>query len=708
MPSSVLRTHVSVCALLCLALAPIPAAAEHTPAHTVTITSGNLVWPVGNDLTTQPVKPEAGSLTAPSLNKTRQSLSRIPGGVDLVPAEAYQDRYALTFKDMLRTVPGVFAEPRYGEEVRLSIRGSGIGRGFHLRGIQLLQDGVPLNFADGSGDFQEVDPLISRAVEVYKGGNGLQFGAASLGGAINITTPTGITAPARHLLRLEGGSDETWRTHGSVARAFNGGDFYGAATGITSSGARAQSNQKTGRVSGTIGLKLTETAETRFFLALQNINQEVPGTLSLQAALNDPGSAPALNRANNYSRDIRALRLANKTTFRLSDTQTLDAGIFMTARNLYHPIFQVVDQDWFQTGAFTRLDGSTTMAGLANRYTLGGTVSWGTIDAEQYVNTGGSRGAKTADSRQDATQYALYGENQLYVLSDLAVVVGARILRAERTFTNNLNAAANASRDYETFSPKIGLLWDAAPGAQIFANLSRSVEPPTFAELVQTGVTGFVPLAAQRAWTVEVGTRGQRQRIGWDISAYHAAVKGELLNFTTAPGIPAATFNAADTVHQGIELGVDLEVGKGWLWSPDHSDSLVFRQVYTLSRFFFDDDRQYGDNTLAGIPAHVWYGELVYRHAASGFSLTPNVTWIPEGAHVDYANTLQAPGYTVVGMRAALDVAPGVNLFFDGRNLLDERSVSSFSTITDARTANTHVFYPGEGRGIFAGVSLRF
>jgi iron complex outermembrane recepter protein len=705
MPRFMVRAAVSVSAFGCLVLASVLVAHAE---HTVAITTGTVVWPLANDPAAPLIKPEAGSLTGPSLNKTRHTLSRIPGGVDLVPSERYTDRYALTFADTLRTVPGVFATPRYGEEVRLSIRGSGLSRGFHLRGIQLFQDGIPLNFADGSGDFQEVDPLISRSVTVYKGGNGLQYGASSLGGAVNIVTPTGHTAVARNMVRMETGSNETARLHGSIARVFEGGDIFAAATGISSSGDRAQSNQQTGRLSGNLGLKLGDSAETRFYLTSQNINQEVPGTLSLQNALDNPTTTPAINRTNNYSRDIRAIRLANKTTLRLGDHQTVDAGVFLSNRELYHPIFQVVDQEWFQTGAFARLDGSGTVGGLANRHILGATVRWGTIDAEQYVNAGGSRGSKTADSQQDALNYELYGENQLYVLPDVALVLGTQAMIAERTFANHLNPAANARQTFHTFSPKIGLLWDVEPGAQLFANLSRGVEAPGFSELVQTGVTGYVPLSVQRAWTLEAGTRGQQGRMSWDLSLYRSEIKGELLNFTTAPGIPAATFNAGETVHQGIELGVDLEVGKGWLWAADGDQSLIFRQVYSLNDFAFQDDRQYGDNTLAGIPAHLWYGELQFTHPG-GWSLTPNVTWTPDGGYVDYANTLEAPGYTVVGVRAGYDVTPGVEIFLDGRNLLDERYVSSFSTITDARTvANTNVFYPGEGRGVFAGLTVRF
>ena len=98
---------------------------------------------------------------------------------------------ANTIKDMLDYVPGVFAQPKWGDDTRLSIRGSGLSRNFHLRGVQLYMDGIPINTADGYGDFQEIDPTAYKYVEVFKGGNALQFGANSLGGAINFVTPTG-------------------------------------------------------------------------------------------------------------------------------------------------------------------------------------------------------------------------------------------------------------------------------------------------------------------------------------------------------------------------------------------------------------------------------------------------------------------------------------------------------------------------------------
>ena len=119
-----------------------------------------------------------------------------PGAVAVVSQESYSDRMATGLVDMLRDVPGVYIQKKWGGDTRLSIRGSGIGNANHNRGLLLAQDGVPLNEADGYGDSQIADPLLTRFVEVYRGGNALRFGGALLGGAINLVTPTGRTAGA--------------------------------------------------------------------------------------------------------------------------------------------------------------------------------------------------------------------------------------------------------------------------------------------------------------------------------------------------------------------------------------------------------------------------------------------------------------------------------------------------------------------------------
>jgi len=139
--------------------------------------------------------PPGESLTTPTTAQSEALLARVPGSVVVVPDTAYKNSTpAVTIRDVLDYVPGVFVQPKWGEDTRLSIRGSGLSRNFHLRGVQLFMDGIPINTADGYGDFQEIDPSAYRYVEVYKGANALRYGANSLGGAINFVTPTGRDA----------------------------------------------------------------------------------------------------------------------------------------------------------------------------------------------------------------------------------------------------------------------------------------------------------------------------------------------------------------------------------------------------------------------------------------------------------------------------------------------------------------------------------
>ena len=105
----------------------------------------------------------AGSLTAPSVEAQRRTLERTPAAVRLVDGRDLANRYAFNLRDVLADTPGVFVQTRYGQELRLSVRGSGIARGFHLRGVEVLQDGIPVNLADGSGDFYQIDPLAIRS-----------------------------------------------------------------------------------------------------------------------------------------------------------------------------------------------------------------------------------------------------------------------------------------------------------------------------------------------------------------------------------------------------------------------------------------------------------------------------------------------------------------------------------------------------------------
>jgi iron complex outermembrane receptor protein len=682
-----LRLSVSALALL----APTLSHAQPKPPAAITVDSV---------IVTAARNPE----DPPVVANARERLSETPGAVAVVSAESYAARFAPGMADLLRDVPGVYAQKKWGGDTRLAIRGSGIGNASHNRGTLLAQDGVPFNEADGFGDFQLIDPSIARYTEVYKGGNALRFGGALLGGAINLVTPTGRTAGAENLLRVDAGSYGTLRGHAEVARVFGDWDLFAAVTGQLADGWRQQSEGQEQHVSLNLGRTFGEDRQVRLILAGGYVHQEIPGSVTLSQALRAPRLANPTNLALNYQRDMRAVRGVLQTRWRLSDTTVFEGGVYATWKDLDHPIFQVVDQESRNWGVFGRLDWRGEAFGRKADAFWGLSFRSGDLDANQWVNLRGSPGAQTAKSRQNAQALDLFGEARLFVVDHLALTAGGSYGWAGRDFQSvrlpgvPITFDLTASKTYDWFAPRVGVLWQDDDGAQAYANLTRSVEPPNFSALSPTA-GGFTPLKPQEAWTAEAGLRGRRGAFIWDVAVYRAELHGELLNYTVnaGQGIPASTFNAGRTVHQGIEAGLDWNLRPG----------LRLRQTYAWSDFRFQDDVQYAGNRLPVVPQHLYRAELKYEHP-SGWFVAPSLEWSPKAAFVDYRNTLKSPAYAVANLGAGWRSPRGVAVTLDARNLFDKRYVSNFSAVTDARAASTAAFYPGDGRSLYAAVSYSF
>lgn len=684
-----LLSSVSVAALMLAAPAPQDPVQLHLTASDEPVLISDVVVTGRRD----PLNP---AVTA----RARSEAQETPGAVAVISREQYADHLAMHLGDALHAAPGVYAEKRWGEEVRLSIRGSGVGNSSHNRGVVLAQDGVPFNQADGFGDFQEIDLLSVRHIEVYKGGNAIRFGGATMGGAIQLNTPTGYNAPDRNELRLEAGSFETWRAHGELAREWGDTDLWAGVSTLGAEGWRDHSAQSSQRLSLNAGRRFGEEREIRMLLSAADIENQIPGALSLSQALEDPTAAAAANVAKDYRRDMTSLRGSAQTRWRLNDAWSFEGGVYGAVKALNHPISVVIAQDSRNTGAFGRLRWAGELGGMEADLLVGAWLRDGKLDGLTFQNIAGERGALTGDNTQRATAVDVFAEGRLFVTGQLALVAGGSWGRATRDYADHLNPTRDASKDFEWFAPRVGLLWEGEGGAQVFANVTRSVEPPHFSALVQTPYPDFVPVQAQEAWTVEIGTRGRKGPVSWDVALYRMAVENELLSFLTAPDIPAATFNAGDTVHQGLEAGLD------WTMWREGDRRLKLHQTYAWTDLRFEGDAHYGDGRLPVVPEHHYHAELSY--SAGRWSIAPSLQWTPKDTWVDFANTLKSPGYAVWSLNATVAVTSGIKLFLDARNLTDERYIANASAVTDARVAPTSVFWPGEGRSAFVGLRSSF
>ncbi|WP_425341653.1 TonB-dependent receptor family protein [Citromicrobium bathyomarinum] len=622
--------------------------------------------------------------------EAEERASQTPGGTDVVTYDEYADKSLVSLRDTLAYSPGVYLQPRYGQEVRISIRGSGLSRGYHMRGLTLLQDGVPINLADDNGDFQELEPIFFEYLEVYRGANALRFGSGTLGGAINGVTPTGETASGLYL-RGDAGSFDTYRGLVSYGVQSGPGNAWAAISYDSSDGDRDHAKRESLRFHGNVGLQITDNIENRSYASVNSIDQQLPGALTLATALTAPETG---NFAGDQARDIDSIRLQNRTRFSFDGGQ-LDVGGFVNAKSLHHPIFQVLDYKSTDRGVYARFDYATGRFEV----TVGGETRLGDTNAKRFVNINGQRGAPTFNADQRASTSNIYGEVRFRPVEPLQLIAGAVYaegFREQHLLFDGFSGGAvdiTGRAEFDGFSPKFGVLFEANENIQLFANYSRSVEFPGFAEVAQ--IASFVNLDPQRAWTAEIGTRGRAGILEWDLAAYRAKIEGELLQFNVGPDIPASTFNAGDTTHQGIEAALSIDLTP---WAR-------LRQIYTYSDFHFEDDPQYGDNRLPVVPEHLYRAEL--RLGTDGLHIAPNVEWMPDGPFADYDNSLQVDGYALVGITAGATLTDGIDLFVDARNLFDRKAVGDISAAITA-TPTSAIFYPVERRAVFGGVRARF
>ncbi len=633
----------------------------------------------------------------PTTAQATAEIERTPGGVEVVPDTAFKNTPVQHIKDILAYVPGVITQPRMGDDARVSVRGSGLSRAYGARGISLLLDGVPMNTADGLVDFFEVDPSAYRYVEIFKGGNALRYGANALGGAINLVTPTGRDASPLDA-RIDVGSFGYVKGQASTGGVSGAFDYFATVSAQRIDGYRDHSDGDAIRGNMNVGYRISPNVETRIYLTGASTNQRIPGEVSKAQALGNPRSANAAWVDQDQQRNVDSVRISNKTTVRFDQT-VLEFGVFYNWRHVDHPIYQYLDYTVDDYGGFLRAVDDRNLGGLRNRMIVGANLHNGKMDTEQFVNlTGAVKGALTQSMVDTSKNLSIYAEDSLYVQPNLALIAGVQYLHATRDRRDRIGTGSG-HQSFNLWSPKVGLLWDVQPDVQLFANVSRSAEVPSYDAGIFSSPTA--DMKAQRATTYEIGTRGRSGFIGWDVSLYRSEIRNELQCLTLFPWAPCTTTNADRTVHQGIEAGLDATIPL----SPS-GGSLALTAAYTYSDFFFDDDAIYGDNRLPGVPKHYLRAEMLYKHP-SGFYAGPNIEWAPGHYFADNANTLTVDSYALLNLKAGFDLGERWSFYVEGRNLTDKRYISTVA-IAGTASPTSEIFNPGIGRAVYGGVRFQW
>ncbi|MDH1631081.1 TonB-dependent receptor family protein [Pseudomonas mosselii] len=644
------------------------------------------------------------------LEAAADHLREIPGASNLVDMDKVGQGRVASNQDVLAYQPGVFAQSAGNDGIKLSIRGSGINRapGAHGSGVYTMFDGLPLT-GPGGTPYELFEPLWLSRAEVLRGANGFDQGSLALGGAINYVTHTGHDA-APLQVRYEVGSRGYQRRHISSGQVLGNLDYYVALTDAEYDGYQDHSSGSAKGIAANVGYRFNPNLETRVYLRYRETENDLAGRLTKDQIKHHPRAANPAYLARDDSRpQPGSTWVGNKTTFFLDDDSRLEAGL------VYHDYpmdlregpmrLKVAYSDVSGTLNYMRRD---TLFGHESKTTLG----WRTTKhlpnsgASQFARSGGDNfGARTRDFSYQGSDTVLHVGNDLELIPNLWLTTGLAMIytRRESDVTYPSSGGKVSQHDWD-YAPRLGLRYDIRPDLQVYGNLSRSVEPPHPWSLVWSAPVANQPMKMQNqtATTLELGARGDSALGRWDLAWYYAQVRHELLNVEVVQGLPFKEFNASPTVHQGVEAGLD-----SLLWEQPGTGKLSLRQAYTFSDFHYRDDDKFGDNRLPGIPMHYYQAELRYDWP-SGFHAGVN-TQVASKVQVDYANSYHADAYALLGARLGWDSPKrDWQTWLDLRNLTNKRYAATVTPGYNDAGQDIARSTPGEGFGVYAGVSYSF
>ncbi len=659
----------------------------------------------------------------PTLDEARAELKKVAGGTNLVEIEKLPARQA-TLQDALGFEPGIIMQSFFGgnDQPRLNIRGSGVQSNPVNRGIQLLQDGLALNQADGSFVIGFLEPKSAEMVAVYRGANALRYGGTTLGGAINMISKNGTsTSPS---VRLEYGSDARLGASGQLAGQSDNWDYFISASKDSYDGYRNHSESDRSSVNGNIGVNLTQHIANRTYFQWTDNFFEIPFVVPKARALSNPeqvlgdGNTPLDKLLNVYNRDphrdSQMARVANKTRFS-NDNLMQELGVFyqQVDDTFTDPLsHSVTDTDDYGMEYSLNLTGDYLSE--YDELFLSFSASQSDMTRRYYANNSvnGSKMQEYGRLAFDANNLMLALQWQAQLHEDVQLAVAAQWVQANRDITDEMSLMHNQKNSYDSINPKIGINYQVSDEVRLFANVSSTSEAPTYWELVSSTVSPKNPavakislndLQAQESTTIEFGSSGQVAQTQWNVALYRSEVDDELISIVNDFAVNGKTDNYhAGTIHQGVELEVIQGFAQDMLAKGDNFDAKL---VYNYSDFYFDGG-EYDGNQIAGIPKHLAQFELRYQ-MANGFYIAPNVKWQIDDTAIDHANSQYQDSYTLVGLQMAYQVNEQIKLYLDGQNLTDEVYQTSYVIRGYSNQAQPS-FLPGFGPSVTLGVNMSF
>ena len=650
-----------------------------------------------------------------TVTRTEQQLSAVPTAVAVVGRETIEvGQRRASLDESLRGIPGLLVQNRRSYSVSGGI-GLAIRRPqsrFGIRGLALVQDGIPITTADGTTEPGNVDIGSMGRIDVIRGPSSVLYGNAA-GGVINVTTEFNPERRVTFEPDIQFGSYGYNRQQLKVTGREGGTDYLVNVSRFETDGFRQQSQAEIRQANIVVHNQLSPATEIRgVFNFYDSPFAGAPSFLTEEQARETPRMGRDRAVAQNWHEVTTQGQGGVTLEHRFSGGSILRATGWGVGRDLEaHGVGRIIDLGRKGGGFRTEALGETRVGELPLTWTAGFDLSSQNDDRNEFrlvpnAVPGGdsSRGALLVDQQEDVLSLGPFVHAALEVHPRWQVSGGIRFDYYDFTADDRKldDGDQSGSRTMSAASPSVGVTFLAANGLNLYSSLSTAYETPTAQELSNrpSGEGGFnQDLEPEDLTSWEIGVRGLAEpaRLRYEFAFYTAQVTNGLVPFERPDGVVFFT-NAGETSRNGVEMLVE--------WVPDSSFAARFAYTYqdfTFDKFTDEGGVNHDGNIEPGAPPHRVFAGVTHR-TPYGLTSIAQLRWVDEYT-VRNDNTAFNWAYTVFDLRFALDRRWGNSDFrpFIGiDNLFDER----YNAWTITNGFGGRFYDPSPGRKVYGGVTI--
>lgn len=674
--------------------------------------------------------------------RTPKPVTQVPGAVSVIQQkQILQGQAATGVDETLRVVPGVQAERRFGpDDVRISIRGSGVRATFGVRSIRVLIDGIPLTEVDGQTRLEPIDLDAVSRIEVLRGPSSTLYGNASAG-VINYVLEEGTQDHVYIEPRLTFGAYNFSKYRLKTGGATDSFSWMGNYSYLDSGGFRDHSTTRNQRFIGKFRYRFNDHSDLALIFTYGNLDNDIPGNL-FRAQFNTnprqtqqtlhaipPATFPATTPFLAFQPARKDERIRPALTYRnqFSEHQEITLTGFFGLRDLDHPLCcfagSYVTLKRVENAAFAKYTNTVPLFEHGNRLIIG--FDWQDQNSinKRFDNVLGEKGALRLYSQERINQDGIYFQDEFQVTDTIELVGGVRYSQVRFKVEDNLAAggiSGSGRRNFAQTTGLAGIRYSPVTWANLYFNFGQSFETPTGGEfrnpLTATGVGLNPDVKPQQSTNFEIGMKGViGETLYYDVAVYRQRFTDELLRYNTGFVGPCNIFapcfrNAGKSDHDGIDVGLTYRPVK----------PLMIQLAYTYADYRFRDyvvdGVQLAGRRLPGIPEHRLILDLTYEQQtgplAGGFL---GVEWQYQ---TDYflsdtnreesaLNGEKNPAYTITslkgGYKTMLTRHWGIEGFARLENLFDANYA-----MANVNPGNAPAFAPFIGRTVFGGFSVQY